>query len=201
MSAPFTGPYDCDAHRSINLSQRQIANTKTISEILALLFCKVDGLGAALVPGEDGNRHAVRLHAQDGALGRSGHLLHRENYRSHKREVAYVLAIASHEQAVWQLVRGTSRTEVQLTAGNMYLLVFGASANAMAMHGVGNLSQRVWPLSERYGRRQRYSLSGSAQYAQGAGPADVLQWLESQTRFGAVHAISARNPCDGHVSL
>ena len=63
MSAPFTGPYDCDAHRSINLSQRQIANTKTISEILALLFCKVDGLGAALVPGEDGNRHAVRLHA------------------------------------------------------------------------------------------------------------------------------------------
>ena len=80
MSAPFTGPYDCDAHRSINLSQRQIANTQTISKILALLFCKVDGLGAALVPGEDGNRHAVRLHAQDGALGRSGHLLHREPF-------------------------------------------------------------------------------------------------------------------------
>ena len=159
--------------------------TETVSAVLAFLFSETEGLGAALLPGADGNGHAVRMHAQDGALGRSGHLLHHDRYRSHEREVTYVLAIASHEQAVWQLVRGTSRTEVQLTAGNMYLLVFGASAHAMAMHGVGNLSQEVWPLSERYGSRQRYSLSGSAQYAQGAGPADTCcsGW---RARFGSV---------------
>ena len=105
-----------------------------------------------------------------------------------------MLAIASHEQAVWQLVRGTSRTEVQLTAGNMYLLVFGASANAMAMHGVGDLQHVAWPLDEMYGTRQRYSLSGSAQYAPGAGHGDVQDLLASRSRFGVVHAISARSP-------
>ena len=168
--------------------------TETVSAVLAFLFSETEGLGAALLPGADGNGHAVRMHAQDGALGRSGHLLHHDRYRSHEREVTYVLAIASHEQAVWQLVRGESRTRVHLAPDRMYLLVFGASANAMAMHGVGDLQQVEWPLDEMYGTRQRYSLSGSAQYAPGAGHGDVQDLLTSQDRFGVVHAISARSP-------
>jgi hypothetical protein len=76
---------------------------------------------------------------------------------------------------VWQLARGEARTFVRPHTRRMYLLVFGASANCMAMHGVGDLEQRVWPPGEMYGNYQRYSLSGSAQYVDGAGHSDLLQ--------------------------
>lgn len=186
--------YDCEAHRSVNLRQIDIDQTSAVSRVLALLFSSEQGLGAALAPGADGNGHAVRLHAQDGRWGRSGHLLHRDRYRSHRREVTYVLAFASHEQAVWQLVRGESHTHVHPAPRHMYLLLFGASANCMAMHGVGNLQSTAWPPADMYGVYQRYSLSGSAQYTQGADHSAVQSLLRSQPLFGQVHAISARSP-------
>jgi hypothetical protein len=183
LAYSLTGPFDSAAHRSRNLSQVDIDQSAVISHVLQLLFDPVEGLGDALVPGADGNGHAVRTHAQNGALGRSGHLLHHDRYRSDRREVTYVLAIASHEQAVWQLVRGEARTFVRPPTRRMYLLVFGASANCMAMHGVGDLEQRVWPAGEMYGHYQRYSLSGSAQYVDGAGHSDLLQLLPGADFF------------------
>ena len=195
----LTGMYDCEAHRSVNLSQAEIDQTSTVSQVLALFFSSQHGLGAALAPGVDGNGHAVRLHAQDGRRGRSGHLLHRDRYRSHRREVTYVLAFASHEQAVWQLVRGESRTHVLPASRHMHLLLFGASANCMAMHGVGDLQPTVWPPAEMYGVYQRYSLSGSAQYTQGVEHGGVQSLLRSQALFGGVVAISAHSPSPSHV--
>ena len=112
-----------------------------------------------------------------------------------------MLAIASHEQAVWQLVRGEARTFVRPPTRRMYLLVFGASANCMAMHGVGDLEQRVWPAGEMYGHYQRYSLSGSAQYVDGAGHSDLLQLLRSQARFSIAATISALDPSLGELVL
>jgi hypothetical protein len=201
LAYSLTGPFDSAAHRSRNLSQVDIDQSAAISHVLQLLFDPVEGLGAALVPGADGNGHAVRTHAQNGALGRSGHLLHHDRYRSDRREVTYVLAIASHEQAVWQLVRGEARTFVRPPTRRMYLLVFGASANCMAMHGVGDLEQRVWPAGEMYGHYQRYSLSGSAQYVDGAGHSDLLQLLRSQARFSIAATISALDPSLGELVL
>ena len=172
-----------------------------ISQVLQLLFDPDGGLGAALAPGADGNGHAVRMHAQDGARGRSGHLLHHDRYRSYNREVTYVLAVASHEQAVWQLVRGSASTLVRPSPRRMYLLVFGASANCMAMHGVGDLERCSWPADEMYGNYQRYSLSGSAQYVDGAGHSDLLQLLRSQARFSIAATISALDPSLGELVL
>ena len=193
--------YDSDAHRSRNLSQDGIDQSAVISQVLQLLFDRDGGLGAALAPGADGNGHAVRMHAQDGARGRSGHLLHHDRYRSDRREVTYVLAIASHEQAVWQLVRGSASTLVRPPPRRMYLLVFGASANCMAMHGVGDLERCSWPADEMYGNYQRYSLSGSAEYVDGAGHSDLLRLLHSQARFGRVDTISALNPSPRELVL
>jgi hypothetical protein len=64
-------PLNSDAHRSCNLSQVDIDQSAVISQVLQLLFDPDGGLGAALAPGADGNGHAVRTHAQNGALGRS----------------------------------------------------------------------------------------------------------------------------------
>ena len=102
---------------------------------------------------------------------------------------------------VWQLARGEARTFVRPHTRRMYLLVFGASANCMAMHGVGDLEQRVWPPGEMYGNYQRYSLSGSAQYVDGAGHSDLLQLLRSQARFSIAATISALDPSLGELVL
>jgi hypothetical protein len=89
----------------------------------------------------------------------------------------------------------------------MYVLLFGASANAMATHAVDRLPQTATE-GRLSGAAERYSLSFSCgltekwcMCGEAAATAELLRLLYAQPRFECVHTIPALRPAPGEVRL
>ena len=157
---------DCPAHISANLTSADVKRCRPIEEVLELAFDATLGLGERIEPGRDGQGYTTRAHAQDGNRpGRSRHAPHHDGFRSRYRDGTYVLVIAGNMHAEWIFERVAVRKRVRLTPGKMYLLLFSASTNAMAKHGVDDLPRTA--AEGRFGARERYSMSGSFKFKDG----------------------------------
>jgi hypothetical protein len=132
---------DTPAHMSANLSQVRVDARQGIAAVMQLLLDQTHGIGSVVKAAADGKNHALRCHRQDGCLGNSQHAPHHDGFLSAGRYLTGVIVTAASEHARWLLERsGCGRTTIVLPdSSSVYVLLFAASANAMATHAVSGL--------------------------------------------------------------
>ena len=176
--------------------------------MLQLLFGAA-AAGTVLTASADGNGYAVRGHAQDGNKGNSDHPNHHDGFLSPGRFFTGVIVTANSIHADWIFERrGCGRTRVILPDPDaVYLLLFPASSNAMATHGVSALPPTQ--TQGRLGEAERYSLSFSCGLAtewqergEAAATNELMRLLHEKTgRFRCLHEISAIRPMPERLTI
>ena len=178
---------------------------------MQLLLDQTHGIGSVVKAAADGKNHALRCHGQDACLGNSQHAPHHDGFLSAGRYLTGVIVTAASEHARWLLERsGCGRTTIVLPdSSSVYVLLFAASANAMATHAVSGLPPTPVDAPPRMydGAAERYSLSFSlglttdwAARGERAAMAEVVRLLRELPRFEHVHEIPAMH-CQGGVRV
>jgi hypothetical protein len=202
---------DTAAHMSANLTQEQVDVRAGIADVMQLLLSATEGIGSVVTASTDGKGHALRCHRQDGNCGNSEHAAHHDGFLSEGRYLTGVISAAASQHANWRLARqGCGSTTIVLPDGSrIYILLFAASANAMATHAVEPLPPTPTDAPPRLyaGAAERYSLSFSlgltdewAVRGERAAMAEIVRLLCDLPRFEHVCEIPAMH-CEGGLGV